>query len=191
MGFLLRSARYVAADALSLCIEPGDRVIDATMGNGHDTAMLASLVGDTGTVFAFDLQASAVESTRNLLTKEGLLDRCQLFHAGHERMTEFVQEPVKAIMFNLGWLPGGDKSVTTRWETTQVAVSAALKLLLPGGLLTVCAYPGHAAGDEERRCLTEFFATLRPQEYNVLHASFLNAGAGAPECFLIQRNPNR
>lgn len=187
MSFLLRSARYLAQDALRQALEPGAHVVDATMGNGHDTCFLAELVGETGRVIAFDLQADAVERTRQLLERQGLLERCTLYCLGHEHMQEVVQEPLDAVMFNLGWLPGGNKAITTRWETTRLAVDAALYLLRPGGLLTLCAYPGHPAGDEERERLTAHFAALRPQEFNVLHQKFLNAGPGAPECFLVQK----
>ncbi len=187
MSFVLRSARYLAQDALRQALRPGARVVDATMGNGYDTCFLAELVGETGHVIAFDLQADAVERTRCLLKSRGLLERCSLHCVGHEHLAEVVGEPLDAVMLNLGWLPGGDKSITTRWETTIQAVQAALELLVPGGLLTLCAYPGHPAGDEERERLTAFFASLRPQEFNVLHQRFLNAGPGAPECFLVQK----
>lgn len=187
MNFVLRSARYLAQDALRQQLRPGDTVVDATMGNGHDTCFLAELVEETGHVIGFDLQSDAVESSRRLLTERGLADRCELHVLGHEHMAEVVVGPVDAVMFNLGWLPGGDKSITTHWATTKQAVQAALSLLRPGGLLTVCAYPGHAAGDEERAALIEFFGSLRPQEYNALRQCFLNAGPGAPECFLVQK----
>ena len=98
-----------------------------------------------------------------------------------------MREPVRCIVFNLGWLPGGDKTVTTHWATTRAAIEAALTLLQPMGVLTVCVYPGHAAGDEERRELPALLAALRPQEYNVLHQRFLNAGEAAPECLIVQR----
>lgn len=190
MAFILRSARYLAADYLRQVIQPGDRVIDATMGNGHDTAMLAALVGPEGRVIAFDVQSDAVARTEAALTEKGLIGRCELHCLGHQLMAEVVTEPVRAAAFNLGWLPGGDKSVTTHWETTRQAVQSALDLLLPGGVVTICAYPGHDAGDEERRQLMDFLAVLRPQQFNVLHHRFLNAGPGAPECFLIQKNPD-
>lgn len=189
MAFILRSARYVATDYLRQVVEKGDTVIDATMGNGHDTAMLAELVGPDGHVVAFDVQADAVARTAESLKEKGLADRCELHCCGHQLMADYVKTPVRAVMFNLGWLPGGDKSVTTHWETTRAAVDAALSLLVPGGIVTICAYPGHDAGDEERRCLMDFLAALRPQQFNVLHHRFLNAGPGAPECFLIQKNP--
>ena len=187
MSYVLRSARYLAADCLRQVVQPGDTVIDATLGNGHDTCMLAELVGETGRVIGFDVQPSTVESTRRALQEQGLLDRCQLHCTGHQHMADHVASPVRAVVFNLGWLPGGDKSITTHWDTTRTALDAALSLLMPMGVCTVCAYPGHAAGDEERAALMDWLSALRPQEYNVLHHRFLNAGPGAPECFIIQR----
>ena len=190
MAYILRSARYIAAEALRQVVQPGDTVVDATLGNGHDTRMLAELVGEAGRVVGFDIQAEAVARTEASLREAGLLDRCELHAVGHQHLTEYVAGRIRAAVFNLGWLPGGDKSVTTRWETTQAAISSALALLEPGGICTVCAYPGHEAGDEERRQLMDWLAALRPQAFNVLHHRFLNAGPGAPECFIIQKNPD-
>ncbi len=187
MSYELRSARYLAAEVLQQVIRPGDTVVDATLGNGHDTCMLAQLVGKGGQVIGFDIQPEAVASARKHLLEANLLDRCQLHVVGHEHMAEYVSAPVRTVTFNLGWLPGGNKAITTLWETTRQAVEAALSLLLPWGVCTICAYPGHAAGDEERKALVAFLSALRPQEFNVLHQRFLNAGAGAPECFVIQK----
>ena len=187
MAYVLRSARWIASDVLHQVITEGDTVIDATLGNGHDTVMLSELVGPSGKVYGFDIQADAVERTSALLTEHGLRERCELYAKGHQHIADHVHVAVKAAVFNLGWLPGGDKSITTLWETTQVAISAALALLVKGGVCTICAYPGHAEGDRERFALMDCLATLRPQEYNVLHHRFLNAGPGAPECFVIQK----
>lgn len=187
MAYELRSARYLAADALRQVIRPGDTVVDATLGNGHDTCMLAELVGEGGRVIGFDIQPDAVAHTAEALQGKGLLGRCTLYAEGHQHMGEHVTAPVRAVAFNLGWLPGGDKHITTLWETTQQALSAALALLEKGGVCTVCAYPGHAEGDRERHALADWLSTLRPQEFNVLHSRFLNAGPGAPECFIIQK----
>lgn len=187
MAYELKSARYLASDILRRAVEPGDTVVDATMGNGHDTLFLCELVGEQGKAYAFDVQAQAVENTRKRLAEEGVLDRAALFCLGHEHMAEQVREPVAAAVFNLGWLPGGDHSVTTHWETTRQAVDAALRLLKPRGVLVICAYPGHAEGDRERQALMDMLAALPPQQYNVLWHKFLNAGPGAPECFVVQR----
>lgn len=187
MSYELKSARYLAHDILSCAVLPGDTVLDATMGNGHDTLFLCGLVGKDGHVFAFDIQEQAVKNTRRLLAENEVLDRATLFCTGHEHLAEYVESGLSAGVFNLGWLPGGDKAVTTHWETTFTAVSAALTLLKKNGVLIICAYPGHAEGDRERGMLTSFLASLKPQEYNVLHQRFINAGPGAPECFVIQK----
>ena len=187
MAYELKSARFLAADVLRQAAGPGDTVADATMGNGHDTLFLCQLVGEAGHVYAFDVQAQAVENTRQRLTGEGMIGRAELFCLGHEHMAEVIREPLAAVVFNLGWLPGGDHSVTTRWETTRQAVDSALSLLKPLGVLVICAYPGHAEGDRERQALMDMLAKLPPQRYNVLWHRFLNAGPGAPECFVIQR----
>ena len=187
MAYELRSARFLAADILRRAVEPGDTAVDATMGNGYDTLFLCELVGEQGKVFAFDVQAQAVENTRKRLTEAGVIERAKLFCLGHEHMAEQVREPAAAVVFNLGWLPGGDHGITTHWETTHQAVESALALLKPCGVLVICAYPGHAEGDRERQALTDMLAALPPQQYNVLWHKFLNAGPGAPECFAVQR----
>ena len=187
MGYELKSARYLAREVILQTVLPGDTAVDATMGNGHDTLMLCEAVGSEGRVFAFDVQAQAVEETRKRLREQGMEGRAELIHAGHEHMAEYVKEPVKAVMFNLGWLPGGDHEVTTRWETTRKAAESALELLRPMGVLVICAYPGHAEGEREKQELTAFLAGLSNRKYNVLHQRFLNAGPGAPECFVVQK----
>ena len=187
MPYELKSARFLATDILERAVSPGDTVIDATMGNGRDTLALCRLVGEEGRVYAFDVQPSAVENTRQRLAEAGLLKRARLFCMGHEHLAGQVRGPVSAAVFNLGWLPGGDHSVTTRWETTKAAVEAALGLLKGGGVLVICAYPGHPEGDRERAALTAYLAALRPQDFNVLHHRFLNASPGAPECFAVQK----
>lgn len=187
MNYEIKSARFLAAETLSRVIGPGDTVIDATMGNGHDTLFLCRLTGPGGHVNAFDIQPQALSSTEKLLRENGLAGQAELFCCGHEHMDEYVRKKVRAVVFNLGWLPGGNHSVTTRWETTRIAVEKALDLLLPGGMLVLCAYPGHAEGNRELQELTGFFSALPNRTYNVLHQHFLNASPGAPECFTVQR----
>lgn len=187
MAYELKSARYLAAEILRAVLAPGDRAIDATMGNGHDTALLCSLVGPEGRVYAFDVQPAALEATRRRLAEEGLAGQAELFLLGHEHMREAVGEPVKAIVFNLGWLPGGDHRITTLTETTLPAIQQALALLMPMGVLVICVYPGHPEGEREQEMVTRLLSSLSPREYNVLMQQFLNAGAGAPLCFAVQK----
>ena len=191
MAYELKSARYLAADILRAVLEPGDRAIDATMGNGHDTVLLCGLVGPGGRVYAFDVQPAALEATRGRLAEEGLAERAELFLLGHEHMRETVKEPVKAVVFNLGWLPGGDHRITTRTETTLSAIRQALELLAPMGMLVLCVYPGHPEGEREKEMVTGMLSGLPPREYNVLAQQFLNAGPGAPLCFAVQKQRSK
>ncbi len=184
--YILKSARFQAQEAYSQALQPGDRAIDATMGNGHDTLNLCRLVGESGHVDAFDVQAEAVEKTRRLLEAEGLSGRASLLHTGHEHIADCVALPVRAAVFNLGWLPGSDKAVRTRLGTTLPAIRQALDLLLPYGILTVCCYPGHPEGQEELIGINEELRSL-PKRYNVLRQDFINAAEGAPVCFIVQK----
>ena len=187
MSYELKSARYLAREVILQAVLPGDTAVDATMGNGHDTLMLCDAVGSAGRVYAFDVQEQAVAETEKRLREHGVAGRAELIRAGHEHLAEYVKGPVKAFMFNLGWLPGGDHRVTTRWETTRKAVESALDLLAPMGVLVICVYPGHTEGEREERELTVFLSGLSNRRFNVLHQRFLNAAAGAPECFVIQK----
>ena len=136
--------RMIFIDSL---LQEGDVAVDATAGNGHDTLYLAQKVGERGHVYAFDVQQAALDSTKERLAENGIPDeRVTLILSGHERMADYVKEPVRCVLFNLGWLPSGDHSVTTRVPTTLAAVEAACGLLLPGGMVSVCVYPGHEEG---------------------------------------------
>lgn len=168
-------------------VQSGDYVVDATAGNGHDTLFLAELVGKDGHVTAFDIQQEALDRTKSLLEEHQINDRVTLIHDGHQNMDRYLDKPVSAIMFNLGWLPGGDKTVTTLWTTTKDAIEKALKALLPLGVCTICVYPGHAEGENEKNELAVMLSQLKPQNFNVLHHTFVNAGPGAPECYIIQK----
>lgn len=142
-------------------LRPGDVAVDCTMGNGNDTAFLSETVGETGRVYAFDIQEAAIESTRAHLATLGCPENYTLIHASHHRILEFVKESPKAVMFNLGYLPGsGKKQVTTLRETTMEAVRGALSILASDGILLVAVYPGHEEGRLEGEMLGEYFATL-------------------------------
>ncbi len=183
-----RSARFWAAELIGPALFPGARAVDATMGNGKDTFWLCGLVGETGRVYAFDVQAEAVARTRELLEREGVADRAALFCRGHEHMAEVVDGPVDAVMFNLGWLPGAEHGVTTRVETTLQAADAALTLLKPEGLLTICVYPGHDEGTRELNALTAWAASLDPRRYDALMKHYMNQPNDPPVLIAVKRN---
>ncbi len=163
-------------------IAPGDLVIDATAGNGHDTLFLAEAVGPSGKVIAIDVQEDAVSATRKRLADAGLLERVRLHCASHVDLPEIagVATPT-AVVFNLGYLPGGDCSVITRTEDTLSAIAAALGILIPGGTLAAVCYPGHPGGDAEADAVKDFISSvtgLRTARYGML-------GTQTPAPFLL------
>jgi predicted methyltransferase len=163
--------------AVAEVVRPGDTVIDATAGNGHDTCFLAGLVGPTGKVYAFDVQPEAIEATRQRLEAAGLAAQARLLDSGHERMDAALPMALKgrisAIMFNLGYLPGGDKTIVTRPSSTTRALELATEWLKPGGILTVMAYPGHDGGAKELEAVRLGLADARR-----LHTEFLRGPPG-------------
>lgn len=186
-----RSARFWAREMIEAAMCDGARAIDATMGNGHDTQWLCELAGENGRVYAFDVQAEAVERTRERLAETGLLERAALFCAGHERMGEMVSEQVDAIVFNLGWLPGAEHGVTTQTSTTLMAVNAALDLLKEDGLMTVCIYPGHEEGTRELQALMAWAAALDSKRYDALLKTYLNQPNDPPRMLAVRRKKTK
>jgi hypothetical protein len=131
-------------------IIPGELVIDATAGNGHDTVFLANCVGPGGTVLAFDVQEAAIMSARARVEGAGLAERVRFYHESHELMAERAAAgSAAAVMFNLGYLPGQDHQLTTQTAATLTALEAAAVVLQPGGALSIVCYPGHPAGAVE------------------------------------------
>ncbi|MBQ3063871.1 MAG: rRNA methyltransferase [Clostridia bacterium] len=141
-------------------LQPGDTAVDFTMGNGHDTEFLSKTVGETGKVYAFDVQEQAVASTRKNLAAAACPENYTLILDSHHNVKKYVEGPIKAGMFNLGYLPGSDKSITTMRETTMPAIEAALDLLDHDGVLLIAVYPGHAEGDAEGKMVLDYLSTL-------------------------------
>ena len=160
-------------------LSEGDFAIDATAGRGYDTAFLARTVGRTGRVLAFDIQKDAVESTRALLASEGL--DAEVLLASHADMALYAApETASCILFNLGYLPGGDHSVYTRAESTVAAIRAGLEILKSGGIMCVTIYSGGANGYAERDALIPFLATLDDKRVQVPALSFHNLKKDPP-----------
>lgn len=156
---LTERAHQIVRDVL----RPGDVAIDATVGNGHDTRFLIDCVGPTGHVYGFDVQADAIDHARPILGAANVT----LLLANHAEMTALlpdVRGKVGAVMFNLGYLPGADKAVTTQAESTVRAADSALSLLRPGGVLTALAYRGHPGGREEADAVRAFLQPFAVEE---------------------------
>ena len=148
-------------------LKEGDQAIDATAGNGYDTLFLAKQVGPSGKVIAIDIQDCAIRSTREKLDSAGLIDRIRLVTKDHaialKKLILDDHENVAAITFNLGYLPGSDKSIQTCAESTEEALTASIQLLNPGGYLCVTAYRGHSGGTAEAETVEAFMHNAKTE----------------------------
>ena len=169
-------------------IRPGDTVLDATAGNGHDTLFLCNLVGPDGHVLAVDCQADALTATRERLTNAQLLNRATLLHADHtDASTWLANHTFRAAVFNRGCLPGGDHATTTATESTLHALNATLEALAPGGRLVIVRYPGHEEGLRESEAVLHWASALR-NPFIAVRYDLLNRPNNPPGLTIVDRN---
>lgn len=168
-------------------IEEGDICIDATAGNGNDTQYLCRLVGDNGRVYAFDIQQDAIAYTRERMNECGYGNRVCLIKDGHEKMGEYVMENVSAIVFNFGYLPGGNHAISTRADTSIRAIEAGMKLLKRDGVMSLCIYSGQDSGYEEKDAILAYLKELDSKKWLVILHQFFNRKNDPPlPVFLIR-----
>lgn len=181
-----------ARDFFNLRINPGDTVIDATAGNGYDTLFLASRVGHTGRVYAFDIQERAIQSTRARIDKAGQSAQLVLIQDGHQNLLQHIpvefHGSISAIMFNLGYLPGSDHQITTQATATLQALDMACELLAPDGLISVIAYTGHDNGRLEAERVTQWVNGLPVSNYTVNHLMPQSGDRPSPVWFGIKKS---
>lgn len=168
-------------------IEEGSCCIDATCGNGGDTEFLCRMAGERGRVYAFDIQEEAVRKTGDRLEQAGYRERAVLYRTGHEKMAEYVHQEAAAIMFNFGYLPGGDHTVATQAETSVEAVRQGLGLLKPGGVMSLCIYSGGDTGYDEKQALLGFLKDLDPAKWLVISCRYYNRKNDPPEPVFVIR----
>jgi hypothetical protein len=172
-------------------LEPGDVAVDATCGNGHDALFLAKM--GLSTLFALDIQATAIEKTGRLLREhlnEEEMQRVVLCRMSHEdlRNVDGMTAP-RLIVYNLGYLPGGDKTATTQTESTLASLGSALAVLGKRGAVSITCYPGHGEGMKEEEAVIRFAASLPSDLWEVIHHRKMNRPL-APSLIWIARLDN-
>ena len=172
----------MAHDFLAQVITQEDIVVDATMGNGHDTLFLTKLAKQ---VFAFDIQEQALEKTRQRIQEAGFTN-VELILQGHETVDQYVSE-VKAAIFNLGYLPSADKSIITQPQTTIEALEKLCQILVKGGRIAIMIYYGHDGGDIERDAVMDYVSQLPQQEYTATIYRTLNQINNPPFLVMIEK----
>ena len=168
-------------------LSEGDIAIDATAGNGNDTLKLCKRVGEKGRVYAFDIQDKAIEETKKLIFENGFLN-AEIIKDSHEFMDKYISQKVKGVIFNLGYLPGGDHSLQTKGETTIEAIKKSLRLICDDGFIAIMIYYGKNSGTEEKLVVTDFLKKLDHKKYTVTLHDFYNRPNNPPITAVITKN---
>ena len=173
---------------LSVSIEEGDFCIDATAGKGKDTLFLCEQVGENGKVLAFDIQKDAIEQAENLIRDHGCQNRVQFLLEGHENMDKYAEkESASVILFNLGYLPGGNHNLATKESTTLEAAQKGLSILRKQGVMCICIYSGGDSGFSEKEAVLAWAEQLPAKVYDVISCPFMNKPNNPPLPVFIRK----
>ena len=185
------SLTALAHQHIKASLNKGDTAIDATVGNGYDCCFLAKQVGESGVVFGFDIQQQAIENSRERVEKENLASTIRLIHCCHSQMERHIPDDkkgkIKAITFNLGYLPHGEHSIITLPKTTLLALNSSLDLLDNSGIMTITAYQGHSGGKIETETVNQWVQQLSVHNYltQIIPSSDKPT---APILFIVQKH---
>ena len=184
---LFKNALDISHKLVKKALTEGDIAVDATAGNGNDTLFLSRLVGPEGKVYAFDIQDQAIKNTHNRLIKNKMRKNVQLIKDSHENISKYVPSNISVIMFNLGYLPGGDHSVSTNHRSTIAAIDASLELLKIAGIIMLVIYYGGDSGFDEKDAVIKHIKTIDNRKYSVLMMDYVNQINCPPIAVLIER----
>lgn len=176
---------------LEKCVSEGDIAIDATMGNGHDTVFLANLVGEKGKVYSFDIQQDALLATEKKLSELQWKNRAHLTLSGHENIKRIIPSEhfgkITSAIFNLGYLPGGDKTIVTHEDTTISAMEQLLDIMAPEGIIILVIYHGHPEGAIEKDAILSYVANISQDTAHVLEYRFMNQKNDPPFIIAVEK----
>lgn len=178
----------ISGDIINKYVGEGDIVLDCTVGNGNDTMQLAEMVGDTGKVYGFDIQNKALEITLESLTCENINNRVELIQDSHENIDLYIRDKLDFIIYNLGYLPKGDKSIRTTSDTTLISLKKSLDLLKANGIILITSYVGHEGGLDEKNSIEELLSKLDQKKFNVIKYNFINQKNYPPILYGIEKS---
>lgn len=183
----LTNSMNLAKEIAKAKLKAGDIAVDATMGNGNDTVFLGRLVGERGKIYSFDVQSIAIENTKKRIIDNKINTKIELINDGHQNMDVYIKEKVKLVMFNLGYLPNAEHNITTKADTTIIAIKKSLDILEKNGVVIIVIYHGHENGKLEKVAVEEFASTLNQKEYNVMKLMFINQINNPPMLIAIEK----
>lgn len=181
----------ITRDIIYKNVKEGQTVLDCTVGNGNDTILLAKMVGNTGIVYGFDVQREALEITLEKLTCENIDDRVKLIEDSHANIDFYIDKKLDFIIYNLGYLPKGNKNIKTTKETTLISLNKSINLLNENGLMLITCYVGHDGGLEEKEAVELFLSNLNQKQFNSIKYDFINQKNFPPILFGVEKSKIR
>ena len=170
----------------NISIKKNGIYVDFTMGNGNDTLYIKKMCPNSK-IYAFDIQKEAIEITRKKLEDENCFDNnIKLIHDTHENFRNHINNNIDGAMFNLGYLPGGSKNITTKTISTLSCLDNALNYLNKNGVIVVVIYVGHEEGALESNAIYEFSKKIDSTQFACLIYRFINI-ENAPYIIAFQK----
>lgn len=167
---------------------PNGTYIDATLGNGNDTYFIINQPHFKGHVYGFDIQKQAILNSVELLQVHPKFNQVSLIEKSHDQIEKVVTEPtIAGAILNLGYLPGGDHEITTRFNSTIAAIKQIAEKLVKRGQILLVIYSGHQEGMIEKQQLFEELSTWSQKEYQVLQYEFLNQQNQPPMLLVVEK----
>lgn len=165
-------------------------IADMTLGNGYDTYNILNNLKGIGYLYSFDIQKLAIDKSEEIL-KEVTYDNYKLIEDSHVNFDKYIDENIDLAIFNLGYLPGGDKNITTNAEEVLKCIEKLLDKLNKNGIVLLTLYPGHKNGADEKEYLENYFKKLNQKSFNVLKYDFINQKNNPPYVIMIEKKGDK
>ena len=183
----VRNTKDIVYQYMNRFIRLGDICLDATIGNGNDIYKIAELVGPRGKVYGFDIQNIAIENTKKLLESKNVINRTEIINDSHENIDRYIKTKLNFIIYNLGYLPKGDKTIVTNVKSTIKSINKALNLMNINGIMLITTYIGHLGGKSEDQAVNELLSSLDQKVFNVLKNDFINQKNNPPRIYIVEK----
>lgn len=183
----INNVHQIIGKVVSEFIKPGFICIDGTIGNGNDSLRLLELLKGEGYLYGFDIQKVAIDNTLKLIKENLTVDNYDLILDSHSNLDKYIDTEIDFYIMNLGYLPGGNKSLTTKSKTTISFLDKANSILKSSGLGIIVFYVGHEAGLIEAREVYKHLKNYNQKDFNILHLDFMNQRNNPPEIVIIER----
>ena len=150
-----------------------------TAGNGKDSKFILDKKNPK-ILYAFDIQKLSQERCQKLISQR---ENFKFILDDHKNIEKYIGEKIDLFIYNLGFLPKGDKSITTNYKSVIKSLESALNLLNKKGLILITFYPGHEAGKNEALYVCDFLKNLDQKNFQLIKYDFFNQINNPP--FLI------